>query len=71
MHNYEYKTVRIKGNFKSDSDLIRLDKTINGAAQDDWELASTTAVANSFWGIRPGDTSAILLTFRRAHLDMV
>lgn len=63
MPNYEYKSLHVPGKFRSSEEITKLDKIINESAEEDWELSATTPVANSNW--ERGNTSAIILTFRR------
>jgi hypothetical protein len=62
MRTYEYKSILVKGKFKNQASVSGLDKVINAAAADGWELVSTAARANNYWN--HGHTSGVLLTFR-------
>ena len=63
MKTHEYKTLRMSTSFRSQADLIEMDRIINESATKGWELVTTTAFGNSIWSY--GKTNGMLLTFRR------
>jgi len=63
MKNYEYKTIKVKGRFRSQDDVNIMDQLINESAETNWELVSTASLANSQWN--QGTTNGMLLTFKR------
>ncbi|MFK8161552.1 MAG: DUF4177 domain-containing protein [Lewinella sp.] len=64
MNNYEYKSIKIKGKFRSQEEVNLLDQTINDSAKNGWELVTTTSLSNRLFS-EAGRTSGILLTFKR------
>jgi hypothetical protein len=63
MKIYEYKSIKMKGKFRSGEEVVAMDKLINDSAKNGWELVSTAPLANSIWD--HGKTNGMLLTFKR------